>query len=171
MQVVRKNSPLWLYLSIHLQDLIKDGEQLLTYSKNMKGVSDYSFLVFPFSKAYEGFLKKIFLDLKLINEDNYYSDDLRIGRILNPHYIKSEESVYEKLSYHEKGGGDISRNLWELWKKGRNRIFHYFPNNYTKLNYDEALKIIKELVKAMNEAVERCGVAKNNLLEKIETLV
>lgn len=158
MQVIDKNSKLWNYFSENQQGLILDGEQLLADISHFENVSDYSFLVFPFSKAYEGFLKQLFLDLDLIQEDQYYGDSIRIGRILNPMFKKDRDSIYKKLLEHERGTEDVAKNLWKIWKKGRNQVFHYFPHNFRKLSYEEALEIIDELVRAMTDAVATCGV-------------
>jgi len=72
MEIINKNSTLWSYLGENIQGLVKDGEKLLDLA-NPEGapVSDYSYLVFPFSKAYEGFLKKLFLDTGVISEKDF----------------------------------------------------------------------------------------------------
>lgn len=137
-----------------LRGLVLDGENLINNAEHA-GVSDYSYFVFPFSKAYEGFLKRFFLDLDLIREDEYYGDTIRIGRILNPAFIKKKFSVYRKLR-GTTGAEDIAEKLWEIWKRGRNLVFHYFPHNFRKLSYEEALQIVKDLAEAMNMAVQRC---------------
>lgn len=157
MQLVDRTSKLWEYLSEELRGLIQDGEVLLDHADaNRNIISDYSYLVFPFSKAYEGFLKMFYLDLNLIREDEYFSDDIRIGRILNPDYIRDNEHIYKNSCLLRNGGSSLSARLWNIWKKGRNRVFHYFPHNFRKLNYEEALEIINELINAMTEAVGRC---------------
>lgn len=85
MQVIERKSKLWRYLPEEIRSLILDGENLLIECHAISGkVSDYSYLVFTFAKAYEGFLKHLFLDLGLIHEEDFYGDDIRIGRILNP---------------------------------------------------------------------------------------
>lgn len=159
MELVGRKSILWNYLSVEIRDLIADGEVLLELAEELPSknvISDYSYLVFPFSKGYEGFLKKLFLDLGMIKEDEYYGDDIRIGRILNPSYIHELKSVYKKLSGGKDSREDVASEMWEMWRKGRNQVFHYFPHNFRKLSYDEALAIIKRLVGVMEIAVARC---------------
>ncbi len=154
-----RKSALWSYLEPDLQGLIQDGEMLLDYAESMKGkVSDYSFLVFSFSKAYEGFLKKLFLDLGIMREDEYYSDEIRIGRVLNPHYINEHGHYYKALCLHEKGGESYALHLWDIWHKGRNQVFHYFPHNFRSLSLNEALEIIHNIVEAMQNAVGKCDL-------------
>lgn len=153
MILVDRNSKLWEYLAEEIRGLISDGEILLGDVGHFQGkISDFSYLVFPFSKAYEGFLKKLFLDLHMIREDEYYGDAIRIGRVLNPHYTH-RDSVYKKLLVHAQGGEILSKKLWEVWKQGRNSVFHYFPHNFRKLSYEEALFIIKEELAVMEATV------------------
>lgn len=154
MHLIQKDSPLWEYLSKDIQGLILDGEQLTSLVGNSSSVvSDYSYLVFPFAKAYEGFLKKLFLDLGVIHEDDYYGEDIRIGRILNPFYEDKRRSAYESLSKHAKGSHEISERLWQAWRHGRNQVFHYFPYNFKRLSFDEALDVVKEFCGCMEAAV------------------
>lgn len=130
-------------------------------------VSDYSYLVFPFSKAYEGFLKKFFLDLGMIREDEYYGDEIRIGRILNPVFKRKGFSVFRKLKRRNSGSGEAAERLWAIWKRGRNLVFHYFPHNFRSLAFNEAVEVIKELIAAMSEAVERCGVSSRSSINTL----
>ncbi len=162
MQVIKRDSVLWEYLPKEIQSLIVDGEDLLEYSQaNHHKISDFSYLVFPFSKAYEGFLKRLFLDLGLIAEDEYYSDDIRIGRILNPHFMNTKENVFTRICNHQvpgrrSGGHEIAEKLWKSWKRGRNQVFHYFPHNFRRLSYAEAIEVIEDLMQAMEAAVIGC---------------
>ncbi|MEN9389689.1 MAG: hypothetical protein RLY61_773 [Candidatus Parcubacteria bacterium] len=166
MHIVNRHTFLWSYLSDYQKGLIVDGEMLLDHLHLFKhDISDYSFLVFPFSKAYEGFLKKFFLDIGLIKQDAYYSDDIRIGRLLNPGTTKrSGGDLYLLLCKHERGGKELSDILWDAWKKGRNEVFHYFPHNFKKLNYDEAISLITQIAAAMEIAVTQCDLHESNII-------
>lgn len=154
MQLVKRDSKLWAYATEEIKGLIQDGEHLLIECHSLSGkVSDYSYLVFPFAKAYEGFLKRFFLDLGLIKEDEFYSDDIRIGRVLNPIFMKKKYSVYSKLKKAELADPEMPQQLWEAWTRGRNQVFHYFPHNFRRLSKEEALEIIRAFVDAMKDAV------------------
>lgn len=154
---IDKNTFLWNYLSDELKGLLSDGEILCRNADAYKKeISDFSYLVFPFSKAYEGFLKKLFLDLNLMREDEYYGDDIRIGRVLNPHYINEHTNRYKNICLRPGTNQDISLRLWEVWRKGRNQVFHYFPHNFRRLSYAEANEIIRDILDVMNEAVSVC---------------
>lgn len=159
MQVIGRDSMLWNYLTLEIRGLVIDGEKLLDHADKHgeKDSTDFSYLVFPFAKAYEGFLKRLFLDLDLIQEDEYYGDEIRIGRILNPGYINSNKNVFGRLCDPKHAGEDVAQKMWEVWRKGRNQVFHYFPHNFRKLNYTEALGIIREIISSMEAAVTSCG--------------
>jgi len=150
-----KKSKFWQYLPDEQKGLLEDGQKLIDWAGEKPNISDYSFLVFPFSKCYEGFLKKLFLDLGFIDEDYFYSDRIRIGKILNPNYGRDhpDRSAYRKLGAHL-GDFTLPEKLWQIWKKYRNRVFHYFPANLRKLTYDEAKIAASEVVEVMNQAVE-----------------
>lgn len=161
MQVIDRSSTLWQYIKPEIRELLEDGEIILSFVFKYHAkeeISDYSFLVFPFAKAYEGFLKGFFLDLGLIRHEEYFSDEIRIGRILNPHYTHERENVFNRVCGEGKKGNEISHKLWNIWKRGRNLVFHYFPHNYRRLSYNEALDIVNEIVSAMNAAVMSCRV-------------
>lgn len=164
MEVVKRDSFLWSYLTPELRGLIVDGETLLDLlhynPEDLEKVhpSDYSFLVFSFAKAYEGFLKKFFFDLGLIKQHEYYGDDIRIGRILNPMFVEEKSNVFHKICDKSPEGKHISKILWKIWKKGRNNVFHYFPQNFRKLDYTEAYTIIQDIVESMDAAVTHCRV-------------
>ncbi len=143
------------YLSREEQELLRDGFWLwqeISHLPKSPHLSDYSFLVAPFAKAYEGFLKKFFLQLNLISQRDYYGDHFRVGRVLNPNLRYQPYSVYrplEKLGYRRQS---IANLLWRAWKQGRNLVFHYFPHNLQRLSRGEAEKRIYLILKAIAAA-------------------
>ncbi len=168
MDLVKRESALWSYLTSDLRELIEDGERLVVYitREDQKGdISDFSFAVFPFAKAYEGFLKKLFFDLGMISHEDYYGDEIRIGRILNPRYIKEHSSVAKRMFGHSQARKALSEELWETWRIGRNRVFHYFPHNFRKLSYEEAMDIVYEIVRSMTKAVDMCDIEVTSLAD------
>ena len=164
MEIVDRKSFLWSYLQPEIRELISDGELLIEAIDKLGAqnkVTDFSFLVFPFSKAYEGFLKKLFLDIGMIHYDDYYGDEIRIGRLLNPHYQHEKGNVFSKLCNHSNEGKNLSKHLWEVWKNGRNLVFHFFPHNYKRLNHQDAMVIINDIVKAMETSVVGCNLTQS----------
>jgi len=159
MHLVDRQSALWGYLTDDIRGLIVDGELLVKHAEeDHRKVSDFSFMVFPFSKAYEGFIKKLLLDLELIQEDEYYGEEIRIGRLLNPFYKDNNTNVFVRLCGPITKGQALAERLWEVWRRGRNQVFHYFPHNFRKLSYKEAREIIEEMLQVMDEAVTSCSL-------------
>jgi len=115
---------------------------------------DYSFVVFPMAKAYEGFLKRYLLDLGLISKETFESRRFRIGRVLNPDVRPSHQDenwVYDDIS--QRCGPEIVRELWEAWLTCRNRVFHYFPKNTDRLTHEQAGRYIEQLFSVMQAAI------------------
>jgi len=147
----------WQYLSQNQKDLILEGQYLANeiIKNNAYHFKDYSFLVFPFAKAYEGFLKQLFRDIKFISHLDYISDHLRLGKLLSPNLVNKlgEKSLYQKIK--EKAGVELADKIWHAWKIGRNQVFHYFPHNLKALSFEDAQKIINEILLTMEEAFAR----------------
>lgn len=145
----------FIYLSPWQQKLVKTALTLLEREEKTKShLFDYSFIVFPMAKAYEGFLKKVLLDLGLINQATYEGNRFRIGRALNPdlpdHY-KDEYWLYDNLA--KKCGPDATRFAWDTWLSCRNRIFHFFPKEKAQLDLVEAKDRLQMMAKAMEQIV------------------
>lgn len=136
------------YLSPSQDSLINDVEIVLK-SLEHNHINDYSFLVSPVSKAYEGYLKDFFLKTNVIDRYNYESDRFRVGKTLNPSLRYKRFSIYQKLANLNEEGEILAEKLWTAWKYGRNEIFHYFPNNIKNLSREEAEDRIAMLFNAI----------------------
>lgn len=155
----------WDYLGVDLQKLLKTSEfvfdDVKSWGADLPGgkreFDDYSFVVFPAAKAYEGFLKKLLLDLKFINEDDYYGKHFRIGKALNPSLPRRfrREGVYDKIVKYC-GGKDLAEQLWETWRQSRNLVFHWFPNEKNAITLIEAGDRIGMIISAMDRAFSEC---------------
>lgn len=150
------------YISEGQNDLLDEGSHLLSYvyAENTDTFDDYSFIVFPFAKAYEGFLKQVFFDAGYITRRDYYSQHFRVGKVLSPNLVRKlgNQSVYKKIC--DRSGCDLSEKIWYTWKKGRNEVFHYFPHNLHSLSLQEARDIIKIIVETMELVVGRVKLQK-----------
>lgn len=158
--MLSQNFQLWHYLSPNQRVLAGDGQFLWEDSKQHvnEEPTDYSYLVFPFAKLYEGFLKQLFRDLGIIDATDYNSNHYRIGKALSPHLVGrlKTHSAYGELV--RRYGPNLAELLWRAWKEGRNLVFHYYPHNYRSLTRTQAGDAIKLLIKAMESAVEVSGV-------------
>ena len=156
-----KSHPWWEYIGSDLQGLLLESELLLTkMTEYQDDFSDFSFVVFPAAKAYEGFLKKLFLDFHFINEEDYYGKHFRIGKALNPNLEKiyrEGDGVYDKLVIHC-GGKDLANKLWDTWRFSRNLVFHWFPNEKNTVSLDGASQRITLITEAMDAAVKECRI-------------
>jgi hypothetical protein len=158
--MIQEGSRLWQYLSLPQRTLASDGAFLVADTAIHHDVdpTDYSYLVFPFAKLYEGFLKQLFTDLGIMSQREYRSDHYRIGRTLSPGMVGRlrGRSAYGQIE--ERFGKDLATRLWHAWKNGRNMVFHYFAHNYRALALDQAKTLITVLCDAMEDAVVRTNV-------------
>jgi len=136
------------YLSPSQDALVNDVIVVLKSLEN-DHINDYSFLVSPISKAYEGYLKDFFLKTNIIDKYGYESDRFRVGKTLNPSLRYKRYSIYQKLANLSEEGEALAEKLWNAWKYGRNEIFHYFPNNLKNLSRSEAEERIALLLDAI----------------------
>ncbi len=147
--------PAFNYLDDWQQQLVRLAFTLWQREKETQThFLDYSFVVFPMAKAYEGFLKSFLLDLKLINRQTYESRKFRIGRVLNPDVRQDHQDdqwLFDDLA--RRLGPEIARDLWECWLTCRNRLFHYFPKNTDRLTHEQAGRYIEQLFRVMQEAI------------------
>lgn len=150
----------WEYLSAQQVVLAEDGLFLLEDSKRHPGTepTDYSYLVFPFAKMYEGFLKQAFLDKGIISEREYNSDKFRIGKVLSPHLLNrlKTKSAYGQI--RDRFNEPLARELWMAWKEGRNLVFHYYPHNIRRLSLQEAEEKIDQILAATRNACEQMRI-------------
>ena len=154
--MIEVTSHLWQYLSPDMRALVRDGEFLVEDSLRHPDAppTDFSYIVFPFAKLYEGFLKKLFKDVNIISDRDYHSDHFRIGKVLSPNLVRllGMRSAYKQIS--DRYGIELAARLWYTWKEGRNLVFHYFPHNYRSLTRPAALELVDQLVNTMRESVE-----------------
>ncbi len=145
----------YLYLDPTQKELVKLSLQLYEREKQQQhGYADYSFVLFPLSKAYEGFLKKYLFDSGLISLKTYEGTRFRIGRALNPDINPNQHDdrwLFDDLA--KVCGADVSRQIWDAWLKCRNRVFHFFPKEEGLLPLDEIGRRMQLLIAAMEAAI------------------
>lgn len=145
-----------------IKELILEAVLLYEISgKIPEKFDDYSFVVFPAAKAYEGYLKKSFFKLGLITSEDYSGKHFRIGKALNPSLDKKyrRESVYDRITEYS-GDKNLADELWNAWKMGRNLLFHWFPKERNAINYAEAGERLNLIFDAMEKLYKRCKIDK-----------
>ncbi len=169
--MVDQGGEFWRYLSQNQKDLIIEGQYLISdiIKDDALHFKDYSFLVFPFAKAYEGFLKQLFRDIGFISRLDYISDHLRLGKLMSPELINrlGDRSLYQKIE--TAADKALADEIWNTWKTGRNQIFHYFPHNLKAIGFSEAEEIVNQITRVMKTAFERLRLAQT--VKKLERYV
>lgn len=153
----------WGYLEEDLQELLSAALLLADKTEGWEEkFHDYSFVVFPAAKAYEGFLKKLFLDYGFISQKDYYGKHFRIGKALNPaleENIRDKEGVYDKI-VNFCGGRELADRLWETWKTSRNLLFHWFPDEKNAITLGEAKTKVEGIISTIDQAFNECRTKK-----------
>jgi len=150
----------WTYLDEDLQGLLRESALLVNrVGKWSEHFHDYSFVVFPAAKSYEGFLKTLFLDMGFITKDTFYGKRFRVGKALNPALEKRfrDESVFDKIVNYC-GGEELANSLWDTWKSCRNLLFHWFPNEKNTITYKNAVEKVEKIVGTMDLAFKECKI-------------
>lgn len=159
-----KHSLWYQYLDEGQRALVDTSISLMERRDLLHDLKDYSFVVFPMSKTYEGFLKKVFFDLHLINKATYEGRRFRIGRALNPdirNHQRDEDWLFDDVAL--KFGVDAARQLWDTWLLCRNHVFHYFKDGKQFLTLNEAENRLEMIISAMQAVAEKIGDKTNNL--------
>ncbi len=151
----------WEYLEKDLQGLLREATLLIEkVSLWNEKFPDYSFIVFPAAKAYEGFLKRLFLERGFISEEDYYGKRFRVGKALNPSLekrLRAKESVYDKIVQFC-GGKDLADKMWNTWKVCRNLLFHWFPNEKNAIDFDQSKERVALIIETIDAAFDDCKI-------------
>ncbi len=155
MELPLLSSEILTFLPPGQKDLFKQGYHLYAHiGEHMDQFTDYSFVIFPFAKAYEGFLKQIFMDTHLISSDDYKSRHFRVGEVMSPHLSPRlrDRSVYKKITMQV--GVELADTIWETWKQGRNEVFHYFPSKHDTITFVDAHRRISMIIATVDKTFE-----------------
>lgn len=157
----------WEYVEGDLQKLFLTSQYLIdmllkiesTRGEEKALFDDYAFVVFPAAKAYEGFLKKLFFDLRFITEEDYTGKHFRIGKSLNPSLPRDvrNHQIYGKIVEYC-GGKELADQLWETWRVCRNLTFHWFPEEKNAISLSESIDRVNMIVSAIDASFEECRV-------------
>ncbi len=149
---LQKDSPWYQYLDDCQRALAETSFALLDKAKELHDLKDYSFIVFPMAKAYEGFLKKVLFDRNLIDKNTYEGRKFRIGRALNPdvrNHQRDEDWFYDDMA--EIFGNEVAREMWNAWLMCRNHVFHYWPDCEQFLTIAEVKERLQMMTEVMNK--------------------
>jgi hypothetical protein len=173
MEIPLEKKVWWNYLEEDLRELFQQSIFLIKIvekwerdpaASGHKQFHDYAFIVFPIAKAYEGFLKTLFLDLGFISEKDFFGKRFRVGSALNPALEKRyrrRESVYDQI-VEFCGGRQLADILWDTWKSCRNMLFHWFPNEKNAISFKEAIVRVEKVVKSIDLAFKECKINRSS---------
>ncbi len=143
------------FLSEDQQLLVKTAISLYEFvDTSGQEFFDYSFIVFPMAKAYEGFLKRYLHRVGLISQEVYESNRFRIGRALNPdlnNHYQDEHWYYDDIE--QVCGKEVGREMWNTWLTCRNRVFHYFPKKDHFLSKEKAQQYLVMMMDSMDHLI------------------
>ena len=149
----------YVTLSSWQKELVRTSLELYAREERLKSnFADYSFLVFPMAKGYEGFLKDFFYKVGLIDSSTFTDKRFRIGKAINPDINpthRDNEWLYNDIA--RMCGPELARGMWETWLECRNQIFHYFPDNEKKISLVEAEQKIS-MIADMMDGMSRCKI-------------
>lgn len=121
--------------------------------------SDYSFVVFPMAKAYEGFLKEYLLKGRFISWEQFHDHHFRIGRAINPDVRPAHRDASWLFDDLERNcSPELARLVWETWLQCRNQVFHYFPSQVKRLSLNRAGEYLLTIHSTMTQTLA-CRVA------------
>lgn len=157
-----QNKVWWSYVHEDLRELILESALLVDRvgSWNEK-FHDYAFVVFSAAKAYEGFLKTLFLDLGFITTEEFYGKRFRIGKSLNPALEENRErdSVYDRI-VNFCGGKALADEMWETWRVSRNLLFHWFPDEKNAIDFVSAQNNVEKIINTIDLAFKECKIVR-----------
>jgi ribonuclease HIII len=121
------DKPIFDFLDKHDQDTLIAGSMLLQAAQSLHlAMPDYSPLVMPFARAYEGFLIKLFIHIGWVNATLIQKDSSQIvvGNWLNDLHKHIEDT---------KRHGHIASDLKTAWEGTRHLMIHSDPTRQTKI--------------------------------------
>jgi len=137
-------------LPLEQRELLHQSLYLLEDMENHpRQFFDYSFVIMPAAKAYEGFIKDSLLHLGLISERLYRGTRFRVGKSLNSELDKipryKQEALYQEL-VELFGDKTVAEKMWQTWKRCRNRTFHYFTKKRKTVTLDMAQDRVEQIL-------------------------
>jgi hypothetical protein len=168
------NSSWFLFMNERHKRLVKTAITLYERESHLRdagesdnNLDDYSFIIFPMSKAYEGFLKRSFLDLGIIDLKTFEGKRFRIGRALNPDVHQTQRDKYWLYDdIKQICGSEVARELWNAWLECRNRIFHFYAKIDNSISLETVEQRLLQLSNAMQSLVEcQLDLGKNKAQE------
>ena len=140
------------FIGKELLELYQDGCDLFTDSWKFKTMSDYSFMLLPIAKVYEGVLKEVLVRIGLTKSADWESNPgLSVSKYFNP---VGNEKIFETLQDKARDK-TVPHVIYSTYQDCRNKIFHQdsFRDNRIK-TVEEADFYRKRIEDAIEKAYE-----------------
>jgi len=138
------------FMGNRLLKLRHDTEKLLR-EESMYSIhlTDYSFVILPLAKCFEGFLKKLLIHLGLVKESLLVTDPyIAVNKYFNPKH----DSVSSLLK-DNKRDKSIPPLIYTVYQECRNNILHYDLHRNTSVNsYEDAQFLAQRIEDAIVKA-------------------
>lgn len=125
-----------------------DDYQIDRGTSKLSNLSDYSHLVLPIAKTYEGVLKKILIKKKLLKEEDLINNpSINVGGYFNP---VGNKSIFNLLRDKV-----IPHVIYATYQECRNQILHYDPYRDNRIKSIEDAKFYqRRILDAIDKAYE-----------------
>lgn len=98
--------------------------------KNLHKMTDYSFLVLPIAKVYEGVLKRVLVKSNILQEEDLVENPtINIGGYFNP---VGNQKIFDRLKDKARDK-TVPHVIYSTYQECRNHIFHYDPYRDNRL--------------------------------------
>lgn len=144
------------FIGEELIDLYEDSINIFKdYKKTEKGLydmSDYSFLVLPIAKVYEGVLKRVLVKTKLLKEEDLLNNPIiSVGGYFNP---VGNNKIFDRLKDKARDK-TVPHIIYSTYQECRNNILHYdsYKDNRIK-KIEDAEFYVKRIIHAIDKVYE-----------------
>jgi hypothetical protein len=146
------------FVGDELIELYQDSTAIMKDYKNHKDfadlhiLSDYSFVVLPIAKVYEGILKKILVEKGLVSEEEMASSpDLNVSAYFNP---VGNAKIFTHLSDRARDKA-IPHVIYSTYQECRNQILHYDQYRDNRIeSMEDAVFYHRRILHAIDKAYE-----------------
>ncbi len=161
LQQLYLDPPTWFAnINMAQKELLKQSIFLLNDANQHKFIYyDYSYIIMPAAKGYEGYVKDLLLKLGFITNKQQLSSRFRVGKALNPslvnHKYYGKDAIYADLvnSCH---GRAMAEELWQTWKICRNQTFHFFHDQEHRIDLLTAEERVLQIITTIKNSTISC---------------
>ena len=145
------------FIGEELLDLYEDSVKIFEdynkeIEKSLHNMSDYSFLVLPMAKVYEGILKRVLVKTKILKEEDLLSNPtINVGGYFNP---IGNHKIFDRLKDKARDK-TVPHIIYSTYQECRNNILHYdsYKDNRIK-NIKDAEFYARRIMHAIDKVYE-----------------